>query len=203
MRPSSILHTCPSQRRHPWARMANMLSMPAWLLTSYDYLILTLYWTSLVYFSGLKYVLGRQILHFNKMRHKLDKVISMIAWGVRRPSSPPASGMRMSLSSRPLYPWAQEYWRPTVDKMVKLWILCLLCCLPNISAFCRVNVDLWMDFRICNQQTAEKENFGVHQVLQNGEPPNVVSILKTSQRTNLPLEKKLTKVSLSILKFQV
>jgi len=54
---------------------------------------------------------------------------------------------------------------------------------------------LWMDFRICNQQTAEKENFGVHQVLQNGEPPNVVSILKTSQRTNLPLEKKLTKVS--------
>ena len=71
MRPSSILHTCPSQRRRLWARMANMLSMPAWLLTSYDYLILTLHWTSLVYFSGLKYVLGRQILHFNKMRHKL------------------------------------------------------------------------------------------------------------------------------------
>ena len=60
-----------------------------------------------------------------------------------------------------------------------------------------------MDFRICNQQTAEKENFGVHQVLQNGEPRNVVSILKTSQRTNLPLEKKLTKVSLSVLKFRV
>ena len=47
-----------------------------------------------------------------------------------------------------------------------------------------------MDFRISPQQLADKENFGVHQDWQNGELQRVVSILKTSQGTNFPLERK-------------
>ena len=45
------------------------------------------------------------------------------------------------------------------------------------------------------QQLADKENQGVPENWQNEEPRRVVSILKSSQKVNCPLEKKFTKVS--------
>ncbi|KAM7431597.1 Transforming acidic coiled-coil-containing protein 2 [Porites harrisoni] len=52
-----------------------------------------------------------------------------------------------------------------------------------------------MDFRMSSQQIVDKENHGVLANVENKEPQRVVSILKSSQRINCPLEKKLTKVS--------
>lgn len=55
-----------------------------------------------------------------------------------------------------------------------------------------------MDFRAPSQEVGDKENQGVPK-FQDGELPRVVSILKSSQRANCPLEKKLTKVRLCLL----
>lgn len=57
-----------------------------------------------------------------------------------------------------------------------------------------------MDFRMSSQQIVDKENHGVLANVENKEPQRVVSILKSSQRINCPLEKKLTKVSSIALK---
>ena len=56
-----------------------------------------------------------------------------------------------------------------------------------------------MDFRAPSQEVGDKENQGVPEKFQDGELPRVVSILKSSQRANCPLEKKLTKVRLCLL----
>ena len=50
-----------------------------------------------------------------------------------------------------------------------------------------------------SQEVGDKENQGVPEKFQDGELPRVVSILKSSQRANCPLEKKLTKVRLCLL----
>lgn len=52
-----------------------------------------------------------------------------------------------------------------------------------------------MDFRMTSQQIVDKENHGVPAKVENKESQRVVSILKSSQKINCPLEKKLTKVS--------
>ncbi|XP_078357818.1 uncharacterized protein LOC144642671 isoform X1 [Oculina patagonica] len=52
-----------------------------------------------------------------------------------------------------------------------------------------------MDFSIPGQELADKENQGIPEKQQNGETPRVVSILKSSQKGNCLLEKKLAKVS--------
>lgn len=52
-----------------------------------------------------------------------------------------------------------------------------------------------MDFRMSRQELTDKENQGVPEKRQNEKPQGVVSILKSSQKQNFPLEKKLTKVS--------
>lgn len=52
-----------------------------------------------------------------------------------------------------------------------------------------------MDFRTQSQELADKENQGIPEKCQNGEKPQVVSILKSSQKGNGLLEpKKLSKV---------
>ena len=51
-----------------------------------------------------------------------------------------------------------------------------------------------------SQQIVDKENHGVLANVDNKEPQRVVSILKSSQRIDCPLEKKLTKVSSIALK---
>ena len=58
-----------------------------------------------------------------------------------------------------------------------------------------------MDFRTPNQELADKENQGIAENCQNGEKPQVVSILKSSQKGNCLLEpKKLSKVcAISVL----
>lgn len=56
-----------------------------------------------------------------------------------------------------------------------------------------------MDFRAPSQEVGDKENQGVPEKFQDGELPRVVSILKSSQRANCPLVKKLTKVRLCLL----
>ena len=53
-----------------------------------------------------------------------------------------------------------------------------------------------MDFRAPGQELADKENQGIPGNGQDGEAPRVVSILKSSQKANCLLEKKLAKVSL-------
>lgn len=45
------------------------------------------------------------------------------------------------------------------------------------------------------QELTDKENHGVPEKRQNEKPQGVVSILKSSQKQNFPLVKKLTKVS--------
>ena len=59
-----------------------------------------------------------------------------------------------------------------------------------------------MDFRTPNQELADKENQGIPENCQNGEKPQVVSILKSSQKGNCLLEpKKLSKVcAISVLR---
>lgn len=48
---------------------------------------------------------------------------------------------------------------------------------------------------MATQQLADKENLGFPEKCQNEEPQGGVSILKSSQKANVPSEKKLTKVS--------